>query len=565
MEPGGCRVVPGTEVATLAWTILAPRQDEARMLGDPDTSVQSKGEEGLTEVAAQAELSKVGPNAMPSSAIRPWRRALAKFWAPVPWMLELAIVLQLALGEYLESTVIAALLIFNAVLQFVQESRAEGTLKALRSRLALEATVRRDGAWKRLPAAGLVPGDVVKLTLGEIVPADLELLSGSVLLDDSMITGESVPVEGEAGHKTHSGALVRRGEAIGRITHTGSRTELGHTVELVQTAHVESTQQKTVMRVVRNLAMVNGGIILLLVGYALARGMGVQEVLPLFLTALLASIPVALPATFTLAAAVGAKALARVGVLPTRLSAVDEAASLDVLCSDKTGTLTQNELAVASVHAAPGYEPAQVLALASLASSEGSQDPVDSGIRSEAQKRAAPLAGKLIKLVPFDPGTRMSEASATAASGEVFQTFKGAVSAVTAIVGASPLFEATAHTLEGQGFRVLAVATGVGKAIHIAGLIALSDPPRPDAADLIKELEELGVRTVMVTGDSAATARIVAKGVGLRGAVSPPGKIPDGSSQRTTRSLPGSSPRASTSWSRPSRRAGTPWGCAVTA
>jgi H+-transporting ATPase len=294
--------------------------------GSADSTVltkttQAKGGDnltsGLTTAEARARLAKYGPNAMPDTAIRPWRMALAKFWAPVPWMLESAIILQTVLHEYVEAAVIAGLLVFNAALGFFQEGRAQTTLAALKSRLALTASVRRDGGWKNVPATELVPGDTVKLSLDGVVAADVKLVDGSILLDQSMLTGESVPIEAGPGLQTFAGALVRRGEATAIVTATGARTKFGHTAELVRTAHVESTQQKTVVRVVRNLAIFNGVIIVSLVAYAHAREMPVGEIIPLVLTAVLASIPVALPATFTLAAALGAKALARLGVLPT--------------------------------------------------------------------------------------------------------------------------------------------------------------------------------------------------------------------------------------------------------
>src|SRR5580700_3160857 len=306
-------------------------------------------ETGLTSEDAKRRLKQFGPNAVPDTTPNPFRMALEKLWAPVPWMLEAAILLQVVLGKYVEAAIIAALLVFNAALGFFQEGRAQATLAALKSRLALTATARRNGAWTNLPAAELVPGDIVKLSLGAVVAADVRLAEGLVLLDQSMLTGESIPLEAGPGFQTFAGALVRRGEAVAEVTATGTRTKFGRTAELVLSAHVVSSQQKAVLRVVRNLAIFNGSLIVILVGYASAHAMPLAEIISLVLTAVLASIPVALPATFTLAAAVGAQSLARLGVLPTRLSAVDEAASIDVLCADKTGTLTHNELKVTTV------------------------------------------------------------------------------------------------------------------------------------------------------------------------------------------------------------------------
>jgi H+-transporting ATPase len=481
---------------------------------------------GLTSEEVRARLAKYGPNAIPDTTLRPWRMALAKFWAPVPWMLEAAIILQAVLHEYIEAAVIAGLLVFNAALGFFQEGRAQATLAALKSKLALNASVRRDGTWKTVPATELVPGDSVKLSLGGVVAADVKLIDGSILLDQSMLTGESVPIEAGTGLQTYAGALVRRGEATAIVTATGAHTKFGHTAELVRTAHVESTQQKTVVRVVRNLAIFNGAVIVLLVLYAHTHAMPIGEIVPLVLTAVLASIPVALPATFTLAAAVGAKALARLGVLPTRLSAVDEAATLDVLCSDKTGTLTLNELAITAVRPEPGFDEAHLLELAALASSNGGDDPVDMAIRAAAKKMATSNPPKVTKFVPFDPATKMSEATGMDVSGRTLRAVKGAFAAVIKLTGATPTAAATANELEKKGFRVLAVAVGTATKMRLAGFIALSDPPRSDAAELVKELHALGVRTVMVTGDAPATAGIIARTVGLDGAICPPGPIP---------------------------------------
>ena len=474
---------------------------------------------GLSSSEAGARLTRFGPNDMPDAATPAWRTALAKLWAPVPWMLEAAIILQVMLHEYVEAAVVAAL-------GFFQEGRAQATLAALKSRLALMASVRRDGAWAIVPASGLVPGDTVKLSLGAVIAADVELVDGSVLIDQSMLTGESVPIEGGPGLKTYAGAQVRRGEATAVVTATGARTKFGHTAELVRTAHAESTQQKTVMRVVRNLAIFNGLLIALLVAYALARGMPSGDIIHLVLTAVLASIPVALPATFTLAAAIGAQALARLGVLPTRLSAVDEAATLDVLCSDKTGTLTLNALTVTAVRPEAGFDEPHLLVMAALASSDGGQDPVDAAIRAASAKHSIADPPRQTKLIPFDPATKLSEATGVDAKGGTLRAVKGAYAVVSKLAPASPTAAAAAQELEEKGFRVLAVALGT-TTLRLAGIIALSDPPRPDAARLVEELRALGVRTVMVTGDAPVTARIVAREVGIEGATRSAGPIPD--------------------------------------
>ena len=484
---------------------------------------------GLSGAEAARRRAQFGPNAMAEQESPAWRRLLAKFWAPIPWMLEAAIVLQLALGKYVEAVVITVLVLFNALLGFAQEARARATLEALKSRLALLASVRRDGTWHTVPAAELVPGDLVKLSLGGIVPADVRLLEGEVLLDQSTLTGESLPVEGRPGRQSYAGALIRRGEALAQVTATGARTRFGRTAELVRTAHGVSTQQTTVLRVVRNLAIFNGAVVIAQVAYAAVLALPTHEVISLTLTAILAAIPVALPATFTLASALGARALAARGVLPTRLSAVEEAATLDVLCSDKTGTITQNALAVTAVRPMPGYEESQVLALAALASSEGGTDPVDGAIHAAAVRRPAPAdVPRLHSFTPFDPARKRAEATAIDAAGHSVRIAKGAVTTLQAIATAPPQTAEALEALAAEGFRVLAVAYGPADgALQIIGLIALSDPPRADAAVLIGELRAMGVTTVMVTGDAPVTAKVVAHEVGLDGPICPAGPVPE--------------------------------------
>ena len=481
---------------------------------------------GLTSNEAQRRLAAFGPNTLEEDAPAAWRRVLAKFSAPVPWMLEATVVLQLALGKYVEAGVIGLLLAFNAAIGFFQEARAQATLDALKSRLALVSVVRRDSGWQSVASAELVPGDVVKLSLGGVVGADVRLIQGNVLLDQSTLTGESLPVEAGPGALTYAGALVRRGEALAEVLATGRRTRFGHTAELVRTAHVTSSQQKAIMRVVRNLGIFNGFVVLFQAAYAFATHLPVLEIVPLTLTAILAAIPVALPATFTLATALGARALAARNVLLTRLSAVDEAATMDVLCSDKTGTLTRNELAVSTVRPMPGFDEGQVLAFAALASAEAGQDPVDTAIRRAAEKVGATVPLVLKSFSPFDPATKMSQAEAADSAGNRVRVVKGAFAKLSEILRAPSVAAKSAEELEAQGFRVLAVAAGTKEDLRLVGLVALADPPRADSAALIADLRAMGVATVMLTGDAPTTAGVVARAVGLDGPICPPGAPP---------------------------------------
>ena len=486
-------------------------------------------EPGLTSEEAARRLAEQGANAVAEPRVTLAARAARRLWEPVPWMLEAAIVLQLAIGERLEACIIALLLAFNVALGVMQEGRANDALAALKKQLALNAFVKRDGRWIEMPAASLVCGDVVRLALGGVVPADVRLLDGSVLLDQSMLTGESVAVEAAAGKTAYASALVRRGAATAEVIATGARSYFGKTAELVRIAQAQSGEQTAVLAVVRNLALFNGAVVVVLIAYAHSIAMPVDHMLPLVLTALLASVPVALPATFTLAAALSAQALTGKGVLLTRLSAIHEAATVDVLCCDKTGTLTRNQLTVGVVKPlGRDVTEEQVLAAAALASSDSGQDPVDGAIRSLA--RAKGLQGSspiVLRFTPFDPATKTSEALIVDERGAQQRIVKGAPAAVAAIVPFGRDADAELDSLTKQGYRVLAVAGGSSERPVLLGLIALSDPPREDSTALLAQLRAMGVHPLMVTGDAAATASSVGSAIGLDGPVCPPGGIPE--------------------------------------
>ncbi len=474
---------------------------------------------GLSGEEARRRLAQFGPNAVSEATVPRWRAYLTKFWPPIAWLLEAGFVIELGLGKYVEAAVIAGLLLFNATLGFIQEGRANAALAALKKRLAPTALARRDGRWVKLAAAELVPGDAIRLPLGALVPADARIASGAVMVDQSMLTGESVPAEVNPGNTVYAGALVRRGQASAEVTATGSRTFFGRTAELVRTAHSASSEQAAVFAATRNLALVNATVAAGIIVYAYVTAFPAGDLVALSLTALLATIPAALPATFTLSAAVGAQTLARRGVLLTRLSAVHEAAGMEVLCADKTGTLTRNELSVVEVVALPGFDRARVLALAALASSEADADPIDAAISAAAKAMPQPAAERLVRFVPFDPATKSSEAVIVDAQANQRRVIKGAFEIVSKSAALPDHARALVDGLANQGHRVIAVAYGATDALRLIGLIAVSDPPRADSASLIAELRDLGVRTVMITGDSAVTAAAIARQVGIAGAV----------------------------------------------
>jgi H+-transporting ATPase len=484
---------------------------------------------GLSTLEVKSLRTEFGPNTVAEEDVHPIKRLAMHFWAPVPWMLEATIVLQIAIGQELTALMVALLLFLNVALSSFQESRANAALALLKQRLSLKSRVKRDGIWVEVTAAELVPDDIVQVSLGDIVPADIALLSGSLLVDQSMLTGESIPVDISVGQRTYSGGLVRRGEAIAKVAATGARTYFGRTAELVSVAHVESAEQKAVLGVVRNLTAVNFVIAIGIVAYALVISINVQQIALLVLTAMLSAVPVALPATFTLAAALGARTLAMKGVLLTRLSALHEAATIDVLCADKTGTLTLNELAVrAVVPIKPGYQETDVLGFAALASSVDGLDPIDAAIRNSISKGMgagrAPSAATSFK--PFDPATKMAEATAIDKSGEI-RIIKGAPAATGSLVPITAQSNAALDALTRAGYRTLAVAAGAPESLELIGFIAFGDPPRPDSAELLTELRSLGVRPVMITGDAAVTAATVARAIGLSGPVCPAGNIPE--------------------------------------
>jgi H+-transporting ATPase len=479
---------------------------------------------GLSSQEAARRLAEFGPNSVAEDRPHPLRRLALRFWAPIPWMLEAAIAVQLALGETLEAGVIAGLLVFNGFLAFFQESRTGAAIAALRKHLAIAATVRRDGVWKTVPAEELVPGDLVELQLGMITPADLRLCAGSLAVDQSMLTGESALVRLGPAAVAYAGALVRTGEASGEVIATGARTYFGKTVELVKVAGAPSREEASVVAIVRNLAVVNGGVAVGVVAWGHFVGMSLGAVAAQVLTVLLAAIPVALPAAFTLAAALGAVAASRRGVLLARLTAIHDAAGMDLVCSDKTGTLTLNATAVGAVCPMPPFAAAEVLAYAMLATAAGSRDPVDLACLGAAARAGVAPDWRVTGFTPFDPAVKMSRGEAARGDGRPVRAAKGAPAAIAALANAEErVWLRPAAALAQKGNRVLAVAMAQGEEpFRFAGLLALSDPPRPDSAALVAELRDLGIRTVMVTGDGPATAQAIGAEVGIAGGLCPP-------------------------------------------
>jgi len=468
---------------------------------------------GLTDAEAAARLVRYGPNALVEEPRHVLRALLAKLMGPVPWLLEAAVVLELAAGKVTEAVIVACLVVFNAVLSFVQEGRASEALALLRGRLAVRARVRRDGSWQLIDAERLVPGDLVHVRVGDIVPADVAASDGVASVDQSVLTGESAAVEVRAGGTLYAGSIVQRGEASGEVTATGAHTYFGRTAELVRTAKTASHLEETIFKVVWALLLMDGALVVAVLAYGIATHLQAAELLPFVLILVVATVPVALPATFTLATSLGALELARAGVLVTHLQAIEEAAAMDLLCTDKTGTITENRLSVIAVHPYRDASDADVLSLAAAASDEATQDPIDLAILHAAAQGGATAAGRRLAFVPFDPATKRSEARVEA-HGEQTRVIKGAPKALAALTDGRRGVDTDVAGLAAGGARVLAVAAG-SPTPELVGLIALGDPVRADSAALVEHLHRLGIRVVMVTGDAAPTALAVARQVGI--------------------------------------------------
>jgi len=477
---------------------------------------------GLTAAQVDVGRKEHGYNEVAVQKGQPVLNFLKKFWGVSAWMLELIMVLSAVLGKFSDLAVVGALLVINAVLSFMQERRAAGVVEALRRRLQVSARVRRDSNWQVIPARELVPGDIVRVRPGDIIPADVKLLTGALSVDQSALTGESKDADKSPGEVLASGSVVRRGEGNGVVMLTGAKTYFGRTTELVQEARPKLHIEAVVAKIVRWLFVIVGALIGAVVVLSLIRGAPLVEMIPLMLVLLMSAVPVALPVMFTVSMAVGSKELAKRGVLVTRLSAAEDAATMDVLCVDKTGTITMNQLAVTGVIPLEKATEADVLFAGALASQEANQDPIDLAFLAAAKERR--VFDNLPKVMPvsfapFDATNRRTE-GVVEQNGQRFRVMKGAVRTIAETCGlqsqAIVALEARVSASAAKGYRTLAVARGLETgAPTLVGLVSLYDPLRPDAEQLIVELRDLGVAVKMLTGDALPVAREIGQGVGL--------------------------------------------------
>src|ERR1017187_4125690 len=490
----------------------------------PDTlaSLKVNPDTGLAAAEGDTRRKENGYNEVAETRSHPLLKFLKKFWGISAWMLELIMILSAVLGKYSDLAVVSPLRVINAGLSFMQEGRAAGVVAALRKRLQVNARVRRDSSWRVIPARELVPGDIVRVRPGDIIPADLKLLTDALSVDQSALTGESKDAEKKPGEVLSSGSIVRRGEGNGVVMLTGSKTYFGRTTQLVQEARPKLHIEAVVAKVVRWLFVIVGALLVVVIVLSLIRGVSLLEMVPLMLVLLMSAVPVALPVMFTVSMAVGSKELAKRGVLVTRLSAAEDAATMDVLCVDKTGTITMNELAVTGVIPLEKATEAEVLFAGALASQEANQDPIDHAFLNAAKDRHVfdnlPKVTP-VSFAPFDAKNRRTEA-VVEQNGQRFRVMKGAVRTLAEACGLqSPAIEALEKRVSEsalKGYRMLAVARGPETGTPaLVGLVSLYDPPRPDAKQLIATLHDLGVPVKMLTGDELALACEIGQGVGL--------------------------------------------------
>ena len=499
--------LPDIATASIAETIATLQVNPDTGLAHAEVDVRRK-ESGYNEVAQQKE--------------HPVLKFLGKFWGLSAWMLELIMILSVVLRHYSDLAIVGTLLVVNAVLGFLQEQRAAGVMETLRRRLQVNSRVLRDSNWQVVPARELVPGDIVRMRPGDIVPADVKGLTGTLSVDQSALTGESRDADKTVGDVLSSGSVVRRGEGNGVVILTGAKTYFGRTTQLVQTAHPKLHIEAVISNVVRWLFIIVGGLLTLVIVLSLIRGVSLVEMIPLMLVLLMSAVPVALPVMFTVSMAIGSAELARRGVLVTRLSASEDAATMDVLCVDKTGTITQNQLAVTGVIPLEQSTESDVLFAGALASQEANQDPIDLAFLAAAKTHhvfdSVPAVTP-VSFAPFDAKNRRTEA-VVEQNGQRFRVMKGAVRTVAEACELQPpaieALEARVSEFALKGYRTLAVARGPETGTPVlVGLVSLYDPPRPDAQQLIASLHDLGVPVKMLTGDALAVACEIGKGVGL--------------------------------------------------
>ena len=477
-------------------------------------------QDGLASSEASRRLSEFGYNEVPAKKTSTLLLVTKKFWGITPWMLEITVIFTLLLGRYADTYIVSGLLIFNAALSIFEERRADTAVEFLKQKLSIQAKVKRDGKWTRLPARELVVGDTVRLRAGDAVPADVMVAYGDAEVDQSALTGESLSVSKKAGDVINSGSILARGEVSGTVSATGTRTVFGRTVELVQLAKPKLHMEEVTTKVVRWLVAMVASLLAMALVVSAIRHVDLIQIVPLAVILLVSAIPVALPAMSSISMALGSMELAKKGVLVTRLSASEDAATMDVVCADKTGTLTKNKLAVSDAVAYESFTDSDVALFGALASKEADDDPIDLAFLNFGRERKLDLSRyNQEEFTPFDPSTRLTKATISG-DGRRFYVAKGAVSAISDLCRLEDSkrmeVDRSLEEFTKKGYRVLAVARGEDDHDFVlVGLSALADELREDSPRLVQELESLGVSVKMLTGDALLVAREVAQELSL--------------------------------------------------
>ena len=473
--------------------------------------------DGLTEAEAQKRLTQYGPNEIAEKKTNEILKFLSYFWGPIPWMIEAAVILSAAARHWPDFGIILLLLLANALVGFWEEHQAGNAIAALKATLAIKARVKRDGKWVNPAARELVPGDAIRLRLGDIVPADARLLDGDELsVDQSALTGESLPATRKSGDAVFSGSIVRRGEIDALVYATGGKTYFGKTAELVETAVTVSHFQKAVLKIGNYLIILALILVALIIGLGVYRGEPILTVLQFALVLTVAAIPVAMPTVLSVTMAVGARLLARKQAIVSKLVAIEELAGVDVLCADKTGTLTQNKLTLGDPFCLDKTTPDELILAGALASQAANNDTIDLAVLGGLKDKQALKPYQVTHFTSFDPVHKRTEATVKGADGKTFKVTKGAPQVILALLAnAAAVKSAVDKAVDdfaARGFRALGVARADGDGEwRLLGVLPLFDPPREDAKATVATAAEMGVKIKMVTGDALAIAREMAK------------------------------------------------------